>query len=205
MSELDKALSDISSIRSQLAAGTLFRGFGPAVMAVTGCLALLTALLQSLWPATLAEEPYTYLACWSVTAVVSACLIGAEMFARSRRHHGGLADTMVLNAVEQFVPAAFAGAVTAFVLFRFAPHVLWLVPGLWQMFAALGIFAGVRILPRIVMLVGAWYFLAGATVLILASSTQSLDPWMMGVPFAAGQFLMAAVLRFASQADHDED
>ena len=49
MSDLDKALADIFAIRSQIAAGTAFRGYGPAAVAATGGLALLTAILQFLW------------------------------------------------------------------------------------------------------------------------------------------------------------
>ena len=36
MQDLHKALADIGSIRQQIAAGTMFRGFGPAVVATTG-------------------------------------------------------------------------------------------------------------------------------------------------------------------------
>ena len=35
MRDLDKALADIIAIRSQLAAGTAFRGYGPAAIAAT--------------------------------------------------------------------------------------------------------------------------------------------------------------------------
>src|ERR1700716_3362662 len=49
MRDLDKALADIFTIRSQIAAGTAFRGYGPATVAATGGLALLTALVQFLW------------------------------------------------------------------------------------------------------------------------------------------------------------
>lgn len=205
MRNLDRALADITSIRSQLAAGAMFRGFGPAVMAVTGGLAVVTAGAQSLWPETLARDPLTFLLCWVVAAAVSGALIGAEMLARSRRHHGGLADAMVLNAIEQFLPAGFAGGAVACVLGLFAPQALWLLPGLWQILVALGIFASVRTLPRVVAFVGAWYFVAGVGVLIIASFDRALSPWLMGLPFAAGQFLMAAVLHFASAGDEDDD
>ena len=36
MSDIDKALSDIVEIRSRIAAGTAFRGYGPLAIAVTG-------------------------------------------------------------------------------------------------------------------------------------------------------------------------
>ena len=204
MRDLDRALADISSIRGQLAAGTLFRVFGPAVIAVTGGLALATAVAQSLWPAWLAADPLTYLACWGLTAALSLALIGAEMLARSRRHHGGLADTMILTAIGQFLPAGFAGAALACVLIEFAPQALWMLPGLWQVLVALGLFASVRTLPGAVAWVGAWYLVAGIGVLIAASTGPSLAPWMMGLPFFVGQLGMAAVLHLANGEDHDE-
>ncbi|MBE9557037.1 MAG: hypothetical protein IMF08_09295 [Proteobacteria bacterium] len=205
MRDVDRALADIANIRNQLAAGTMFRGFGPAVMAVTGVLAIFMAGAQSIWPEALAADTLILLAGWVVTAVVSVGLIGAEMLARSRRHHGGLADAMIWNAIQQFLPAGFAGGAIGLVLVRFAPDSLWLLPGLWQVLVALGIFASVRSLPPLIALVGAWYFVAGVAVLIVASLGQSLSPWMMGLPFAIGQFLMAAVLYFASGEHHAED
>lgn len=205
MRDVDRALADITSIRSQLAAGTMFRGFGPAVIAVTGILAVVTAGAQSIWPNVFATDPLTFLISWAGTAVVAAGLIGAEMLARSRRHHAGLADAMILNAIQQFLPAGFAGGAVALVLLKFAPEALWLLPGLWQVLVALGIFASVLSLPRSISLVGAWYFVAGVGVLIVASSSQNLSPWMMGLPFAVGQFLMAAVLHLASGDHHAED
>ena len=200
MREIDRALADIADIRSQLVAGTLFRGFGPAVLAVTGVLALITAAAQSLWPAMLAADPLTFLLVWVVTACIAVTLIGAEMVVRSRRHHPGLAQTMILNAVEQFLPAGFAGAAIATVLLTAAPDSLWLLPGIWQVLVALGILASRRMLPNGTVHVGSWYLLAGLAVLMAAASSQSLSPWMMGVPFAVGQILMAAVLHRAGEA-----
>jgi hypothetical protein len=61
------------------------------------------------------------------------------------------------------------------------------------------------LLPRTVALGGAFYFLAGFTVLMLASQSHTLSPWTMGLPFAIGQSLMAAILYFASGVDDAED
>jgi hypothetical protein len=119
------------------------------------------------------------------------------MIARSRRRHGGLSTAMIVNALELFLPAGFAGAVIAAVFLKFSPLNYWMLPGLWQIFVALGTFAAARCLPRTVMLAAAWYFLAGTAVLIMASKELTLSPWMMGLPFGIGQLLMAAVLHFA--------
>lgn len=127
------------------------------------------------------------------------------MQARSRRHHSGLADEMIRQAVEQFLPAGVAGALLAVMLWKFAPETLWMLPGLWQVLVSLGVFASVRSLPRTVAFVGAWYFVAGFTVLLLASESHALSPWTMGLPFIVGQLLMAAILHFASGEADVED
>jgi hypothetical protein len=205
MSDLDKALADILAIRSQIAAGTAFRGYGPATVAATGGVALLTAILQFLWLDNPTDRPIAFFTGWAVAALLSAGLIWIEMQARSRRHHSGLADAMIQQAVEQFLPAGVAGVLLAIMLWKFASDTLWMLPGLWQVLVSLGVFASVRSLPRTIALAGGWYFLSGFTVLLLASQSHALSPWTMGLPFAAGQLLMAALLHFASGENDAED
>ncbi len=205
MRDLDKALADIFAIRSQIAAGTAFRGYGPATMAATAGLALATALLQFWWLEDPSGHPLTFFAGWAAAALVSAGMIWTEMQARSRRHHSGLADAMIHQAVEQFLPAFVAGVLLAVMLWKFAAETLWMLPGLWQVLVSLGVFASVRSLPRTVAFAGAWYFVAGFAVLLLASQSHALSPWTMGLPFVIGQLLMAAILHFASGEDDVED
>ena len=202
MSDLDKALADIFAIRSQIAAGTAFRGYGPAAVAATGGLALATAIVQFLWLDDPTAHPFAFFAGWTAAALVSGGMIWTEMQARSRRHHSGLADVMIHQAIEQFLPAGVAGVLLAVMLLKFAPETLWMLPGLWQVLVSLGIFASVRSLPRTVAFAGAWYFVAGFGCLLLASQSHVLSPWTMGLPFVIGQLLMAAILHFAS-GDHD--
>ncbi len=198
MRDLDRALADIIAIRSQIAAGTAFRGYGPAAIAATGGVALLTAVLQYLWLDNPTGHPLTFLFGWAAAAAVSSLMIWTEMQARSRRHHSGLADAMIHQALEQFLPSGIAGVLLAVVLGKFAPEALWMLPGLWQVLVSLGVFASVRSLPRSVAFVGAWYFVAGFVVLLVASRSHALSPWTMGLPFAIGQWLMATILYFAS-------
>ena len=202
MRDLDKALADILAIRSQIAAGTAFRGYGPATVAATSGIALLTAILQFLWLKDPTGQPVAFFAGWAAAALLSAALIWIEMIARSRRHHSGLADAMIHQAVEQFLPAGIAGVLLAVVMWKFATETLWLLPGLWQILVSLGIFASVRSLPRTVAFAGAWYFVSGFAVVALASQTKLLSPWTMGLPFVIGQSMMAAILYVAS-GDHD--
>jgi len=192
--DLNKALADITAIRSQMARGTEFQGYGPATVAATGVLALAAAGIQMLWLPDPAAHVFSYLALWITTAAVSIVLIGIEMVARSRRIHSGLADEMIHAATEQFIPAGVAGALLTVVLFRFAPVSLWMLPGLWQIVFSLGFFASCRSLPRPMLAVGVWYLAAGLASLAFANGAQAFAPWAMALPFGLGQLLMAGIL-----------
>jgi hypothetical protein len=201
MTDLQKALADIGNIRATLAAGTMFRGFGPTIIAVTGIMALATATVQSLLLPPV-HDPMTFVAVWTGLAIICAVLIGGEMVARTKRHHGGLADAMLLNTIEHFLPIGAAGIVVCVVLLKWAPDSVWLLPGLWQLLIGVGLFVALRFLPRPLAVAAGWYFLVGAVVLGLSAQSRTLSPWAMGVPFGVGQLLAAALLRVA-QGDQD--
>jgi hypothetical protein len=205
MRDLDKALADIVAIRSQLAAGTAFRGYGPAAIAATSAVALVTAALQHLFLADPTHSPLTFFFGWAAAAALSGAMIWIEMLARTRRHHSGVADAMLYRAVEQFLPAGIAGVLLAVMLWKFAPETLWLLPGLWQVLTSLGVFAAARSLPRTVAFAAGWYFVAGFVVLLLASQSHALSPWTMGLPFVIGQALMATIIYFATGEGDVED
>lgn len=205
MRDLDKALSDILEIKSQIAAETAFRGYGPLTLAMTGVIALLLAVAQSVWligPETVAVHFVTQ---WLGAAFVSAALIRIEMQGRSRRHHSSLATAMINQAIEHFLPASAACVFLGIFLLSFAPTHVWMLPGLWQIFVSLGIFASLRSLPRGVLYGAGFYFVSGAVCLMLAAGTHALSPWMMGLPFAIGQFLIAAIVYFSAGDADGED
>jgi hypothetical protein len=203
MKDLERALSDITAIRSQLARGTQFRGYGPVTVAATALLALLAATLQALYLPQPVAAPLGYLALWTGMAVVAVVLTSAEMVARTRRVHGGLADEMLYQAAEQYIPAGVAGTLTTVVIYRYAPQALALLPGLWEIFFSLGVFASCRSLPRGMFAVGIWYLAAGLTVLAF-SAAAPLSPLVMAIPFGAGQALMALVL-YRATGEHDDE
>ena len=174
MRDLDKALADIGAIRRQIARQDGARSYGPAAVAATGVLAAAVATGQ--W-AGRAPDAATYFATWIVTAVACVLLVGAEAATRSRRLRSRLADTVILAAATDFLPAGAAGVGLALVLARTEPGSLWMLPGLWQILLALGFFAASRSLPRALALVGGWYLAAGApSSSVCGSSTASSSP-----------------------------
>ena len=204
MRDLDKALADITAIRSQMARGTEFQGYGPVTVAATAMLAMLGGGAQALWVPEPASNVSGYLTLWIAAAAISVVLIGIEMVARSRRIHSGLADEMIHSATEQFIPAGVAGALVTFVLLRVAPETLWMLPGLWQIVFSLGFFASCRSLPRPMFAVAVWYLATGLASLAFANGAQAFSPWAMAVPFGLGQLLMAAILYRSVGTNHAE-
>jgi hypothetical protein len=197
MKELREALSEIHSIRSQVARGTEFRGYGPASIAVSGFLALLVAAAQAQWMTKSAPaDLMIWLGVWVGAAAVSVLLTGIETFARARRVHVGLAREMVQSAVAQFLPAVMVGFLLTVVMVRTAAQECWMLPGLWELIFSLGVFASCRFLPRQMFAVGVWYLAAGLFCLAAGSATRTLSPWTMGIPFGVGQLLVAVVLQF---------
>ena len=198
MNDLNKALDDISSIRRQMARSTEFRGYGPATLAATGMLAFVAAGAQALWLPDPANHIAGYLSIWIGTAVLSAGVIAVQMYARTRRVHSGMANEMILMAVEQFLPAVGAGALITLVLVRYVPSAIWMLPGIWQVIFSLGVFSSCRFLPRPMVAAGAWYLLSGLTCIALADS-RALSPWAMGIAYGVGQMLVAGVLLFKAK------
>jgi hypothetical protein len=196
MTELRQALDDINAIRSQVARGTQFRGYGPLSVASSGILALAVAAAQARWAQSSEHDLRLFLLVWISTAAVAVLLSGLETVFRVRRVHSGLALEMIQAAVEQFLPCIVVGLLLTVVLMRVAPQDSWMLPGLWAVIFSLGVFASCRFLPRQMFAVGAWYLAAGLVSLFIAAGHHALLPWAMGISFGVGQLLVAAVLYF---------
>lgn len=203
MRDIDKALAEIGEIRCQIASNTAFRGYGPVAITITGILALITATAQSLMP--IAGTPFLYCLEWMGTAAICGAVVRIEMEGRTQRLHSGLADTMIHQAIEQFMPTTVASFFMPLLLVQFAPQNVWMMPGLWQILVSLGIYASLHTLPRTMFYAGAFYLISGFASLLFASQSHALSPWLMGAPFLIGQSLMAAILYYAAGGSHGED
>jgi hypothetical protein len=202
MDDLNKALTDLSHIRRQMARSTEFRGYGPATLVATGIIAISAAAIQARWVPNPAQNVRGYLAVWFGTALLSGVLIVVQMHTRARRMHSAMADEMIRMAVEQFLPAPVAGLLVTVVLAQLALHALWMIPGIRQLIYSLGIFSSCRFLPRPVMLGGAWYLLT-SLVCLAFGDTRALSPWTMGLAYGAGQIIIAAALYAAAEGAGD--
>jgi hypothetical protein len=207
LQELNRALADIHAIRTQIAAGAAFRGYGPTTVALTGMIGLAAALMQGHWPQLFAANERMFILFWMATGCVCAAAVYVEMQIRSRRLHASLASTLTSQALEEFMPAAVASVFVPLFLLRFAPQSLWMMPGLWQLFVSLGIFASIRNFPRRMSLGAAWFFTSGFVSLLFAAGSTShvSSPWLMGLPFFFGQVLMAGLLFSCAETGDEKE
>jgi hypothetical protein len=200
--ELREALTQITEIRLQLARTEVFRGYRAMPVAFSGGIALVAALIQAATIADPATQIGPYLVLWVGAALVSALAAGLEMIIRARNSSSPMTRELTWLALEQFCPSLLAGALVTVVLLRFAPESLWVLPGLWQIFFGLGIFASCRLLPRPTFWVAVFYLGTGLAVLAVAQGEAALSPWAMGLPFGAGQLLAALILYRTLERNH---
>jgi hypothetical protein len=192
--ELREALTQITEIRLQLARTEVFRGYRSLTVALSGVVALFAALVQSVAIVDPGAEIGAYLSIWIVAAILSWLAAAGEMIVRARRARSDLSRELTWLALEQFFPCLVAGGIVTFVLVRTSPESAWMLPGLWQVFYSLGIFASYRLLPRATFWVGVFYLTTGFMVLSIGPGNAALSAWAMGLPFCVGQFAAAAIL-----------
>ena len=157
-------------------------------------LALVGAVLQPQFVASPEVDLERYLILWIGIAAVSAIVAGSEMWWRARATDSPMLRQMTRLAVEQLSPSLVIGAVLTLCIFRYAPQVAWMLPGLWSLIFSLGVFASYRLLPRQVFWVAVYYAVCGLGSLIWGQGANALSPWQMGISFGGGQVLSAAIL-----------
>jgi len=192
--ELREALIQISEIRQQMAATQVFRGYRAATTAFSGVLAVLAAVAQAVLIPDPAEHVDAYLALWGSVALLSIAVVGVAMGVRYVKSGSELQREITLAATEQFVPCLVAGGLLTYVMRHSVYWELWMLPGLWAILFAMGIFSSRRLLPRPVAASGGYYLLAGLLCLGLARGKASFSPWVMAATFGGGQFLTAVIL-----------
>jgi len=201
--ELKEALVQITEIRTQMARTEVFRGYRAVPAAFSGAVAMAAATVQELTiPDPMLQYP-AYLALWIGAAVVSGASAVMEMRIRARNASSSLSREQTALAMEQFFPCLAAGALVTLVVARSTPALVWMLPGLWQVFYSLGIFATLRLLPRPMSAVAVFYAACGLTTLAAAQGEWALSPLAMGAPFGLGQLFAAAVLYRTLERDHD--
>jgi hypothetical protein len=190
--ELRDAIEQISRIHTQLAATERLRSLRAIPVAVSGVFAIAAALLQPALVGAPLSHPDLYLALWCGAAVTSGIFAGAVVARRAVSTAGALSVANARLAAMQFLPCLGVGVVVTWFVAMRLPHLLWLLPGLWQLLFGLGNLAAHRLLPLPGVCIGMAYLATGTACLWFEE--RALEPWAMGLPFATGQLALAAIL-----------
>ncbi len=192
--ELREALNQIAEIRHRMAESELFRGYRALPVAFSGLLAFIAAWLQPLLIASPLSEVRGYVLLWSCVALGSVLIAGLTMGLRDCLAQPSRTRLLTWIAFRQLTPALASGAVVTGAVVRYSPEAAWMLPGLWQLFFAQGVFASCRVLPRSAYAIAGFYMLAGSLHFAFFRDGDALAPLAMGIPFGVGQLLSAAIL-----------
>jgi hypothetical protein len=160
----------------------------------SGVAALVAAAFQSRWVTSPENDLGRYLILWLGVAAASLVVAGVEMWWRARRTGSEMARQRTQLAYQQFLPSVVVGAFLTLCIYRGAPQVAWMLPGLWSLVFGLGVFASYRLLPRQVFWVGSYFVVCGCSCLLWGQGVNAFSPWQMAVTFGGGQLMGAAIL-----------
>jgi hypothetical protein len=201
--DVREALSQISEIRQQMARSEIFRGYRSIPVAMTGVVGIVAACLQTSFVTEPAQHLDRYLLFWIAIAGIGIALPAVQLVRRVCLAGPGVSRELARLAVEQFTPCILVGALVTLCLYHGPVESLWILPGLWAFFFAMGIFSSCRLLPPQVVWVGLYYLLCGCYCLIHGHSAQAFAPWQMGISFGGGHLLTAAILYWTLERQHD--
>lgn len=194
MSELQRALLQVSEIRAQVSKAETFRGYRSATIGFSGLLACVAAGCQALWFTDPAGYVERWLTLWIGVAIVSVIVIGGEMVWSLYRSGSRWRVRTTRAAVDQLFPCLIAGVAVTIVLIQFHPQSLAMLPGLWAVLFSLGVFASCRLLPQAMWCVGTWYLVSGIAAIGFCREVAAFSPFAMAGTFGIGQLLTAVVL-----------
>lgn len=198
--DLDRAVTQIDSIWQQLGHVQTFRGYRYTTVAATGVVGLFAALVQAIWLPEPVRQVDAYLILWVGVATACSVLVSIELLVRYRQS-SRLERAVTRRAAEQFAPCLILGAALTWAVSEVAAEAVWMLPGLWSLLFALGIFASARLINPALNCVAAYYAVAGIGCLFFAREAYACSPWAMVIPFGLGQLAMSLVLyRFVEQS-----
>jgi hypothetical protein len=200
--QLQHALLDIAEIRERMASTQVFRGYRAQVAALSGGLACLAAAVQNWILPEPARNLVGYVQLWSSVAAIATVATAIDLVVRWMRDSSGRERVRILNAVRALAPCLVTGALTSAVIVRLAPELGWTLPAVWSLLFAQGLFASTPLLPRLAWWVGAYYVIAGLTVLTWGRDGQTLAGWTMALTFGVGQILAAVALYCSLERRH---
>lgn len=197
--EVRQAIADLAEVRGRLANVQRFDGYSGSAAIASGIVALIAGAVQlAIVPHPNAAQRALYLAIWLACLGVALALNYGAILAWRARNRGAQAGVQTRTVGLTILPAIVSGGVITLALVL--RGVDDLLPGIWCLTYALGIFASRAMVPRDVSWVAAGFGAFG-TLLLLVPAVGPLDWWVMPAAFGLGQIAIGAVVREAAQRE----
>jgi hypothetical protein len=200
--QVDDALSKIAEIHRLVGRSRTFGGFRSSVTLFSAAVAVATAVVQSVWIPDPSVHVGRYLILWFSAGFVCLTAVAAGAWWRCRETDSAVQQDLAVQVFRQLAPGLVMGGLVTYVLSDVAWHSIWIAPGLWAIFAGMGLLACRPLLPRGTSIVGAFYLLAGVISIGISPRIGYFSPWLMGVPFGVGQTAAAGLLYWHLERDH---
>lgn len=197
---IHRALSDIADIRAQLDRTETYRGFRSVAVGISVLVLIAGALVEKVWVLEPRMEVVRYLTVWISVAGLCALIAAVEMVVRGRISNNRLVWKLHRTLLFQILPSLAAGFVLTLLIASHAVQsppttdLMWSLPGTWSMLYGVGLLGCHRQLPAQSTLVGFYFLVAGAGLLVFGWFTNELAGWQMIVTFGVGHTLMSWVL-----------
>lgn len=185
------ALAQVQELQQKILEKQRFKGYSGRARAISGTLALATAVLLS--SHYIPRDPVAHLTVWGSLFFISMVLnFGALLYwflfdSKPRRDIRRLTPVL-----DMLFPMFVAGIFTLhFILHRQFEYLF----GIWMCFAGLANLASRQVLPKRIWMVGLFYILCGS-IYLFAPRTSFLQPWLMGIVFFIGEWAGGIILHF---------
>ncbi|MBL4890123.1 MAG: hypothetical protein JKX97_08915, partial [Candidatus Lindowbacteria bacterium] len=153
--EVEKAISQISEIHSQISRSEHYRGLRALPVALTGATAIFAGFFQhQIINSFLAPLGIPFSICfvlyWCSIAVISLVIALSGISRNYFLHDDTMDRKKTIVILENFLPCLVVGMIVTLGITSLIPTNIALLPGIWTLVFTLGVFAARPFLPRIV-------------------------------------------------------
>lgn len=192
MTRLTDALSCLADIHAHLAKGEVYRGLESRPVLWSGLLGLSAAIAQPILFPIVDARLFVYY--WLVVAGAAA-LIGISGAVLSYYlDDDSIARRRARIVAGQFTPCVAAGVFIPLAMLSILDQTVGLLPGLWAVLYAMGLFAARPYLPHHIGWVALYFLVAGTLLIQILPRDAVPSPWYIAGVFSVGQGALAYVL-----------
>ncbi len=192
MIDINEAVNNISEIHHQLSKTSIYRGYKPIVVGISGILGITASIIQPFFIKNFLSVSFVIY--WVIVAAINLTLctlmILYQYFFKENIHE----KQKTICIMTQFIPMIIAGAIITLFFTLNGDVTTPFLPAIWAMIFSLGIFNIRPYLTNLTIISAAFYLLCSVFLFYLKSYNLNLLSFGMGLTFGFGQIISAIIL-----------